>query len=397
MMQQIMNHRRVAGFRILRSVISLGGTFCLLPSAFCLYAAEIHLRGECNASGLVRLGDVAEIHANDAGEATHLKEIELFPAPPVGGKSFVRAREVQDLLALRGVNLSQHRLTGSSQIEIRNGAKPAAPLAAGVARRAIDRVEAAIASHLQREAGKDTDWEIEAHLDDEQARMIAAMKESIAAGGGKAPWTGDQQFTITVPGTPGVPLLTVATTVAAVPQVVVAKRAIVPGDIVNSTDVKLGRAKTSDNDLPFHSLEEVIGKETKRAIVEGQSIKQGDLRSPLLVRRGDAVHVYARSAGIQVHVQGRAQDDGSRGDLIVVESINSNRERFMARVSGIREVEVFAQAADAEAAAPTASTETRPMKAARVKTLADRRVTGFRLPSQTTATADGRQAPTVQR
>lgn len=359
-------------------------------------AAEIHLKSECNATGLVRLGDIADIHASDAEEGATLKNIDLFPAPPVGGKNFVRAREVQDLLALRGINLSQHRLTGSSQIEIRNGTKSAAPLTSGIARRVADRVEAAIAAHLRREAGKDTDWELEMHLDDDQIRLIDATKDSISISGGQSPWTGDQKFILSVPGTSGEQRLTVETQVTSIPLVVVANRAIVPGDIVRSTDVKLGRARTNDDDLPFHSLDEVIGQETKRAVVEGQAIKQDDLRSPLLVRRGDAVHVYARSAGIQVTVQGRAQDDGSRGDLIVVESINSNRERFMARVSGIHEVEVFAQAADAAAAAGMASTESRPLRAAHGKT-PDRRVAGFRLPSQKATTADGRKASPVQR
>jgi len=347
-------------------------------------AAEIQIRGECNASGLVRLGDVAEIHANDPAEAAKLKEMELFPAPPTGGKSFVRTRELQDLLALRGVNLSQHRFTGSSQIEIRNGTRGGAPLTSGTSRRVAERVEAAIAAHLRRQAGKDTDWDLDLKLDDEQVRLISASSESLSADGGQAPWTGEQEFSITVPGESGRHVLAVATKVVAVPLVVVAKRAMVPGDIVQATDVKLGRAKTRDDDLPCRDLEEVVGKETKRAIVEGQAIEQDDLRSPILVRRGDAVHVYARSAGIQVRVEARAQDDGSRGDLIVVESINANRERFMARVSGIHEVEVFAQTADAESAAGMRSAET-PLKATRPRKTADRSASGFRLPGQTAA------------
>jgi flagella basal body P-ring formation protein FlgA len=346
---------------------------------------------------LVRLGDVAEIHTNDPAEAARLKAVELFPAPPVGGKSFIRAREVQDLLALRGVDHSQHRLTGSSQIEIRNGAKSAVPLLPGVGRRATDRVEAAIAACLRAQVGKESEWELEVHLDDEQVRILATTNDSISASGGHSPWIGEQEFNIAVPGSSGEQVITVIAKVTSVPLVVVAKRAMVPGDIVQRTDVKLGRAKTSDRDLPFHALDEVVGKETKRALVEGQAIEQDDLRSPILVRRGDAVHVYARSAGIQVHVQARAQEDGSRGDLIVVESINLNRERFMARVSGIHEVEVFAQAADAEAAAGMASTEARPPKAAHAKTLAERRVPGFRLPTQTAAAADAPRRSTVQR
>jgi flagella basal body P-ring formation protein FlgA len=355
-----------------------------------LSAAEIQVRSECNATVLVRLGDVAEIHASDPGEAAKLKEMELFAAPPTGGKSFVRARELQDALALRGVNLSQHRFTGASQVEIRNGTRAGAPLTSSTSRRAAERVGAAIAAYLRQRAGKDTDWDLDLKLDDEQVRLLAASKESISASGGQAPWTAGQEFSITVPGEAGHHVFAVATNVTAVPLVVVAKKGMVPGDIVQATDVKLGRAKTRDDDLPCRTLEEVVGKETKRAIVEGQAIEQDDLRSPILVRRGDPVYVYARSAGIQVRAEGRAQDDGGRGDLIVVESINANRERFMARVSGIREVEVFAQTADAQSAAGMRTKEA-PLKAAHPKKTAEPSVTGFRLPAQTAASSSARK------
>lgn len=356
-------------------------SFISHPSSFRVsQAAEIQLKSECNASGLVRLGDVAEIHSHDPAEVRELKDIELFPAPPPGGKSLVRAREVQDLLALRGMNLSQHRLTGSSQTEIRNGVKAAAPLAASATRRANERVVAAIAACLRRQASKDDAWKIETALDEEQARIIDACKESIQAGGGRPPWTGAQEFTIATPGSQGEPAFTVAATVSAVPRVVVATRAMAPGDIVQRTDVKLGQARNDATELPFRSLDEVVGQQTKRAIVIGQALNQDDLRSPVLVRRGDAIHVFARSAGIQVTTDARAQEDGGRGDLILVETL-ATRDRFMARVSGIREAEVFAQAADADAATGTPGRDVRPLKAAHPKTTAVTRTPGFRLPA----------------
>ena len=345
--------------------------FCLLLSAFCLgnalcYAADIQLKSECQAGGLVRLGDVAEIHAADGQEQERLEAIELFPAPAVGGKAFVRAREVQDILALRGLDLSRHRLTGSSQVEIRNGARSAGPVTSGAARRAAERVESAINACLRRQTAGDEGWTITVTLDDEQVRLLSTTRESVTARGGQAPWVGEQEFTIVVADTTGEKRFDVTAKVAAVPLVVLATRALVPGDIVQRTDVKLGQAKRDSSDLPFHRLDDVLGMETKRAIVDGQVLKQDDLRSPLLVRRGDAVAVFARSAGIQVRTTARAQEDGSKGDLIVVESM-LNRERFMARVSGIHEVEVFAQAADADAAASDTERRSATLKPAMIE------------------------------
>lgn len=367
--------------------------FCLLPSSFCLYsasAAEIEMRAECQASGLVRLGDVAQIHTHDAAELERLKAIELFPAPATGGKTFVRAREVLDLLALRGLKLSQLRLTGASQIEIRNGSKSGGPLTSSATLRARQRVEAAIAACLRRTAGNDDGWNVEVQLEGEQARLVTVSQNDVAAKGGQTPWTGQQTYAITLTDGNATQEFTVTARITKVPLVVVATRPLVPGDVVQRTDVQLAQGKESGDDILFHSLDEVIGQQARRALVEGQPIKQDDVQSPLLVRRGDAVTVFARSAGIEVRTQGRAQEEGSKGDVIVIESL-LNRERFMGRICGIHQVEVFAQTADADAA--TSTTERSPQalkpanyRAAAGKTGAGRgkQAGGFRLPGQST-------------
>ena len=69
-------------------------------------AADIQLRFDCRArSGVVTLGDVAQVLAADPQEASHLAALELFPAPPPGRQRFVRLREIQDALLLRGLSL----------------------------------------------------------------------------------------------------------------------------------------------------------------------------------------------------------------------------------------------------------------------------------------------------
>ena len=53
--------------------------------------------------------------------------------------------------------------------------------------------------------------------------------------------------------------------------------------------------------------------------------------------------VYARSPGIRVRTVGRVRDNGSLGDLVAVESL-LDRRTYFARVSNVREVEVYARA-----------------------------------------------------
>ena len=59
------------------------------------------------------------------------------------------------------------------------------------------------------------------------------------------------------------------------------------------------------------------------------------------------VTVFARASGIQVRTTARAREEGSRGDLIMVESL-TDRSRYFARVTGIQEVDVYARPTSAQ-------------------------------------------------
>ena len=118
--------------------------------------------------------------------------------------------------------------------------------------------------------------------------------------------------------------------------------------VICAADVELCRDTSSDKAFAgFYSLDEVIGKQTTRAIPEGQAFRQEWVRQPLLVRRGEVVTLTALSAGIRVRTMARARDDGSLGELISVESL-TDRKSFFARVAAVREVEVYGRAIRAD-------------------------------------------------
>jgi flagella basal body P-ring formation protein FlgA len=141
--------------------------------------------------------------------------------------------------------------------------------------------------------------------------------------------------------------LEVAAQVALPEMVVVAARALPRGAVVQAADVELQALPSSGSAAgatAFDTVEDVIGKETTRSVAAGQVLGRRYVQSPILVRRGDVVTVYARSAGIQVRTTARARDGGSLGDLIAVESL-ADRGRFYARVAGPRTVDVYARGA----------------------------------------------------
>jgi len=327
--------------------------------------AELRLKPECRCAGpLVTLGDVAEVFASGEAEAASLRAIELFPAPAPPGQRYVRLREIEDLLLLRGVDLTEHRFSGSAQVLIRPegpraepGATPprSSPITVAAQRQAKQRLEEAIVAHLRAAGSADVPWLVEVEPSDEQARWLADARAVITAAAQPGPVgaeSGRRQFQVTVQKLDESVRFAIEAEVAAAPPVVVSIESLPRGALVQATDVALVRLAPEEGRTEgLHSLEEVVGKETTRAIPKGKVVAADWVRSPLLVRRGDVVTVSARSGGVCVRTTARARDDGSLGDLVAVES-PADRSTYYARVVRPREVEVYARAARASDARP---------------------------------------------
>src|SRR5436190_11196133 len=87
--------------------------------------AELRLKSQARcATGIVRLSDVADIHTAEDWQKEQLSAIELGPAPATGGRRYIRSREIQDALWMRGVNLSLHQISGSDRIEVIGPGEP---------------------------------------------------------------------------------------------------------------------------------------------------------------------------------------------------------------------------------------------------------------------------------
>lgn len=310
-------------------------------------AAEFQLRARCQPRGaIVRLGDVAEVLAADGSEAARLAATELFPAPPPGLQRVLRARELQDLLADRGIGLAEHRFSGSSQVIVGGAADPAKPEPSAM-KQARRLVEAAIVKHLEVHVSADDAWQVEADLSESVVRRVVGEGEAISARGGRAPWTGMQDFEIVFDQKSPADAMPVAAKVVRLAPVVVATRTIARGETIRSTDVELRRPEPgAAGGEKFHSLDEVAGLEASQTIAAGTILQRSHVRAPIMVRRGDLIVVYSRAAGIRIRTTGRAREDAALGELVSVESL-ADRKTFTARVCGPLEAEVYARAMQA--------------------------------------------------
>jgi flagella basal body P-ring formation protein FlgA len=336
----------------MKFAVALNLTFLCLAalSATAAKAAELQLRPEVHTQkNLLLLSDVAEIFTGSSQEAATLAAVELMPAPAVGTRLRIRMRDIQDLLSMRGINLTNVQFTGAAQVVVIGGAdptervnlrRPSKVLMQQAQRIAVD----AIVHHLRAKAGPNDDWQVAVELEDGQVAPLIAAGDSVKVKGGAEPWIGSQSFEFQLPSADGPGRLEIVAQVSLPPSVVVAVHVLPKGTIVRACDLQLRRLKPGVvlGEL-FQTIEDAAGKEAVRNIPVGQPLDANFVHPPLLVRTGEVVTVFGRNGGILVRMPARARENGGEGDLVSVESL-LDRQTFLARVSALHEVEVFAGA-----------------------------------------------------
>jgi flagella basal body P-ring formation protein FlgA len=321
---------------------------------------EVVLRSHAVPRGsVVRLGDVAEITAADSATVEHLAATPLTPAPMAGTTQFLRNTELRDILRSRGLDVRSLLLSGADVVTIEPAtanlasepSTPATPSEVAALMVTPEQVTAAVSQYVRDQTGHEL-WNVQVDADDEVLGAFQAGASQVKLSGGKAPWTGRQRFVISGP--VGTPDVTVYARIERLEMAAFAVRAIERGEFIRRADVEL---RPHGGALPKQSiaaLDAIIGKEAVQGIRADSLLLTNQVRSPLIVHRGERVSIRVRAAGVTVRTYAVAQQDGSLGDLVTVQSLEG-KERYAARVSGMRELEIFAAGATAVdvAAAPS--------------------------------------------
>ena len=123
-------------------------------------------------------------------------------------------------------------------------------------------------------------------------------------------------------------------------EVVVSQHPIQRGTPIQGSDLTL--AKYDVNRLPqgyFLHPGNIIGKVAKRPLRANIPLRPQDLQLQRLIRRGEGVTVIAKASGIKVTSQGVAQNNGVKGERILIKS-STSRRIIEGIVTGPSEVEV---------------------------------------------------------
>jgi flagella basal body P-ring formation protein FlgA len=121
-------------------------------------------------------------------------------------------------------------------------------------------------------------------------------------------------------------------------MVVVASTPVAANETLTNAQVTLERRDISGIADPISNPQEIVGQNSRRMLRPGDILRSGQLSSPILVKRGDAVMMVARRDGIEVSTAGEALDAGAQGAMVRVRNAGSGQVMRM-RVAGAGTVE----------------------------------------------------------
>lgn len=109
-------------------------------------------------------------------------------------------------------------------------------------------------------------------------------------------------------------------------QIPVAVRTITRGEYLNESHFTNSLVNVSSIRQGYAlSTEQIIGKEAKRNIGQGEAFKTSSLDAPTTIKRGETVTLQAQTGGIKVISAGIALADGRLGQKIRVRNSSSER------------------------------------------------------------------------
>lgn len=115
---------------------------------------------------------------------------------------------------------------------------------------------------------------------------------------------------------------------------VVAAANLRAGQILAESDVRLETAEDFPHRaLPVGSVEEAVGRVTRRSLPAGAPIVPAALAEPNAVERGQTVAVEVHSGAALLKLEAKAENAGHRGDTISLRNVESGKV-FRARIEG---------------------------------------------------------------
>lgn len=383
-------------FRFTHLILTLGAA--IICSTTVAEAAIVRLhRAVTLDKGLVRLGDVADVHADSESLATSIRAATLGPAPIPGNRTRFTLNQVRSRLNSRRIELGMIEFQGSSSVTVtrrkhltrtsqssgarlatqdesrpKNGkaiirtqsaseSKPTVRTVAAIRevstadmRLAESIVHDLVRDYLERWAPEWGNPFIRPLLSTDVVPMILSARGgnlkivegkvlnedhfllTLAVPPPKTTAESSKVGPTTVADDPG--QVRVRVRVARRPKVLAARHSISPGQLIRATDLEWievddERNGTSDPD-------ELIGMEARRFFRAGDAIRVESVRPVKLVERGQLVKVTSVVGSVRVTGTYQARKAGVKNEMIELRSLDGERS-ILARVTGMSQAELL--------------------------------------------------------
>jgi flagella basal body P-ring formation protein FlgA len=110
-------------------------------------------------------------------------------------------------------------------------------------------------------------------------------------------------------------------------RVAVASGVLSRGHILTKDDILFDQRDVAGlHHSYFTETDQIIGQKLKRTIKSGDILSARQLAAPQAVKRGETVVIVAKSDTIQIHMSGKAKENGAVGERITVTNSSSGKE-----------------------------------------------------------------------
>ena len=323
-----------------------------LTAAGSSQAAIIRLKSRATVTvGIVTLADVADVFDRNPETVRELRAVTLLPAPASGSQLQLDFATIRSRLQTKGFNLTGIEFTGRSVVTV---SVPASRMSRPnavfmrtpkVTNRQVDRAEKLLSAVIRNylRSAELGDINVEVQLDRSVVlRVLSGQATGYEVRGGRPPWDAWQLLTVRfIDGDERLQTVQVHCRVVEYPYVAMVKYTLPRGHVIRQEDIVMQQINTPN--VPVLSLNEVLGRETTKAVRQGAAIRADDIRQVPLIRRNDIVTASARIGGITVKRQLKARGDGALGDRIQLVSLDG-RQQIEATVVGYHEADVVGTA-----------------------------------------------------
>jgi len=127
--------------------------------------------------------------------------------------------------------------------------------------------------------------------------------------------------------------------VEVIKDVVIASKQIESNKVITEDDLTIASQDIGLFSEVFYEKDEIIGKCAKRAISKGSSITSDIIEQVPIIKQGDLITIFAESASLKITAQGKAMENGIKGQVIRVINISSLKE-LQAQVIDVNTVKI---------------------------------------------------------